>query len=44
MSFFSECGKGEIAKDAKSQEMSDWLWQVSEKWTDLTAHNYNNVK
>lgn len=42
MLFFSECVKGEIAKEARSHEMSEWLWQVSEKWTGVTAIT-NNV-
>lgn len=41
--FFSECSKGEIAKDARSQEINEWLWQTSEKWTGLTAIT-NKVK
>lgn len=43
MSFFSECVKGEIAEEARNRETSEWLWQVSEKWTDVTAIT-NNVK
>lgn len=41
-SLFSDCAEGLISEEAKNQEMSEWLWKVSEKWTGLTF-NTNKI-
>jgi retinol dehydrogenase 13 len=33
--YFSDCKKVEVADQAKDDQMAEWLWKLSEKWTRI---------